>query len=72
MPAYAAGLTRATFNNISATLPGNTGRHASSLAPCGTLISSTMMAMMIASTPSLNASSRFFCIRAKMAGATPG
>jgi hypothetical protein len=31
-------------------------------SPCGTFISSTMMVMMMATTPSKNASSRFFPI----------
>jgi hypothetical protein len=35
---------------------GSTGLRESRLAPWGTFISSTMMVMMIASTPSLNAS----------------
>jgi len=35
---------------------GSTGRNACTVPPCGTLISSTMTVMMIAITPSLNAS----------------
>src|SRR5215469_3078845 len=37
---------------------GSTGPSASSVRPWGTFISSTMMVMMTASTPSLNASNR--------------
>src|SRR5262245_58429433 len=37
--------------------------------PWGTFISSTMMVMMIAMTPSLKASSRFFCMRSAHRGA---
>jgi len=36
---------------------GTSGASVSRLSPCGTFISSTMMVMMIARTPSLNASS---------------
>src|SRR5689334_16745723 len=37
---------------------GVSGRNAARSTPCGTCSSSTMMVMMMASTPSLNASSR--------------
>src|SRR5205823_3562500 len=50
---------------------GSNGLSASSSTPCGTFNSSTMIVMMIAITPSLNASSRFFCTRRGLAGTHP-
>jgi len=41
---------------------GTSGRSASSVAPCGAFLSSTMIVMMMAITPSLKASSRFLPI----------
>jgi hypothetical protein len=41
---------------------------ASKSVPCGTFISSTMIVMMMATTPSLNASSRFLSMRAEHSG----
>src|SRR6187399_2431150 len=44
---------------------GSSGRSAATSAPCGTFISSTMIVMMMAMTPSENASSRPFVIPAR-------
>jgi enoyl-CoA hydratase/carnithine racemase len=41
---------------------GSSGCRAATSVPCGALIFSTMMVMMIAMTPSLKASGRFFCM----------
>src|SRR5687768_2170899 len=41
---------------------GTSGASVPRLSPCGTFISSTMIVMMIAMTPSLKASSLFLCI----------
>src|SRR5262245_39808380 len=44
---------------------GTRGASVSRLSPCGTFISSTMIVMMIAITPSLNPSSLFLTILAR-------
>src|SRR5262245_19152677 len=47
---------------------GSSGRSVEKLPPCGTFISNTMIVMMIAITPSLNASSRFRPMRSSARG----